>query len=281
MDELSCELALSFDIPESWVFTVEVEEIGRVAVDETGRVDCEVEATSLEGAVLGSSNVSFEKSCETEVEGATAGSCLYEEGAGMVNSTRASFWLSLMEMTIFSRSTGVMCFSQGRLLLSVERWRVSSGRAVAASSSSSDTADSRLEDNSGTGMSLVAACGFAGFEKGVEGGEGGEQQKVSRFQSRQLRFSRRFPSSMACEVLEKSDHCEGEEVSGTCCGREGVMMSVGAGKERAYHAKEVLDAARVDCVQRGHFNPQQRVLGRKGHDGGDCEWRLGGRGRRE
>lgn len=85
---------------------------------------------------------------------------------------------------------------------------MSSGRAWGASesSSSSDTADSRLEDRSGRGMSVVAACGLKEFAGG-ERRSGCAQQKVSRFQRRQLRFSRRLPSSIACEVLEKSDHC--------------------------------------------------------------------------
>lgn len=156
--------------------------------------------------VAGSSKEILEKSWETDVTGATTGSGLKDE-AGMTNSTRSRCWLSLIEMTIFSRSTGVMCFSPPRILLSVERWRVSSGRAWGASesSSSSDTAESRLEDRSGSGMSAVAACGLKEFAGG-ERRSGWAQQKVSRFQRRQLRFSRRLPSSIACEVLEKSDH---------------------------------------------------------------------------
>jgi len=161
---------------------------------------------SVEPVVVeGSSKEILEKSWETDVTGATTGSGLNDE-AGMTNSTRSRCWLSLIEMTIFSRSTGVMCFSPPRVLLSVERWRVSSGRAwgTSESSSSSDTADSRLEDRSGSGMSLVAACGLK--EAGGERRSGCAQQKVSRFQRRQLRFSSRLPSSMAWEVFEKSDH---------------------------------------------------------------------------
>ena len=35
-----------------------------------------------------------------------------------------------------------------------------------------------------------------------------------------------------------------------------------------YHSKEVLDAAGVDGVQRGHLDAQQRVFGSERHDGG-------------
>ena len=135
----------------------------------------------------------------------------------------SSSCVSLMEMTIFSRSTGVMCFSRPRLLLSHEKSRhVSSGRALGMtvavacgdggieSSLSSDDAESRLDDSSGTGMSVVAAFGFREFETGDEvvnrACDSGLQQNVSRFHNRQLRFSSRRPSSIACEVLENNDH---------------------------------------------------------------------------
>lgn len=39
------------------------------------------------------------------------------------------------------------------------------------------------------------------------GGDSGAQQKVSRFHSRQERFSRRLPLCIACPVLENKDHC--------------------------------------------------------------------------
>lgn len=88
---------------------------------------------------------------------------------------------------------------------------------------SSDEADSRLEDNSGTGMSLllgleVAAIGCCAVAIRVVlrmrvVGCRGAQQKVSRFQSRHERFSNRLPSSIACEVFEKSDHCKDKQVS--------------------------------------------------------------------
>jgi hypothetical protein len=170
VDELSCEPDLSCDMCELWVLRVEDEAIGKAAVGvmAIGAAGSVGAGALGAGALLvsGWSNVNLEKSWEIEVEGSTAGtttgSGLYED-AGMANSTRSRCWLSLMEMTIFSRSTGVMCFSRATFLLSVERWRVSSGRADGAqeaSSRSSDTAESRLDDNSGTGMSVVAACGL-------------------------------------------------------------------------------------------------------------------------
>lgn len=132
--------------------------------------------------------------------------------------------VSLMEMTIFSRSTGVMCFSRPLLLLSQESAHRSSGRAFgimvalaggdddSSSSLSSDNVESRLEDSSGTGMSVVAAFGFREIEMGGEAVEracdSALQQKVSRFHNRQLKFSNRLPSSIACDVFENNDHCD-------------------------------------------------------------------------
>ena len=129
-----------------------------------------------------------------------------------------------METTIFSKSMGVMCFSRPLLVLLVESVRRSSGRAfgmmavadapgdMPSSRSSSDEAESRLDDNSGTGMLVGAAFGLTANEHRGENVEAfawcfGSQQNVSRFQSRQLRFSNRLPSSIACDVLENSDHC--------------------------------------------------------------------------
>ena len=87
---------------------------------------------------------------------------------------------------------------------------VVAGGDAPSSSSSSDDTESRLEDSSGTGMSVVAAFGLPeNVSRGELDGcafDFDVQQKVSRFHSRQLRFSRRLPSSMACEVLENNDH---------------------------------------------------------------------------
>ena len=135
----------------------------------------------------------------------------------------SSSFVSLIEITIFSRSHGVMCFSRPLLVQSRATVCRNSGRALgivvaaigdtaASSSSNSDSdAESRLEDSAGTGMSVAAAFGLSEHAARVGGMverafESGLQQKVSRFQSLQLRFSSRLPSSMACEVFENNDH---------------------------------------------------------------------------
>lgn len=242
------------------MLSVEVEEIGKavvgaMAIGAAGSLGSLGATGSLDLVVVsGWSNVNLEKSWTT---GDTATGSGLNEDAGMANSIRSRCWLSLIEMTIFSRSTGVMCFSRATFLLSVERWRVSSGRvdgAQDASSSSSDTAESRLDDSSGTGMSPVAARGLyeAGGVRRRGLGSGCAQQKVSRFQRRQLRFSSRLPSSIAWEVLEKSDHCGRRKESGTDLRVE--WRKFPGARVGTYHAKEVLDAAGVDCVQGRHFH---------------------------
>lgn len=158
-------------------------------------------------------------------------------GVGIGSAIGSSCLVSLMLCTIFSKSTGVMCFSRPLLVLLKESCLRNSGRAfgivvelkvedvagvddVSSSSRSSDPADSRLVDSSGTGMSVVAACGLTANEHRGESVERacvcGAQQNVSRFHSRQLRFSNRFPSSIACEAFEKSDHCFGTALATKC-----------------------------------------------------------------
>lgn len=68
------------------------------------------------------------------------------------------------------------------------------------SSSSFDDKDSRLDER--LGMSLAAGSDTEARDRAF----GGEQQKVSLFHRRQLRFSKRLPSSTACDVFEKIDH---------------------------------------------------------------------------
>ena len=190
--------------------TVDVDDCNSAACDvvndsELGAVESELEESS-----------SAEESCDTEVEGGSTG--VVEEVAGMGRSMSSSFDVSLIEMTIFSRSTGVMCFSRPRL--SQLSARLSSGRAlgmvvaeagVSVASESlnpSEDVESRLDDSSGTGMSLVAAFGIENRGACVDRAcDSGLQQKVSRFHRRQLRFSSRLPSSIACDVLENNDHC--------------------------------------------------------------------------
>lgn len=169
------------------------------------------------------------------------GSIGYEGGVAtlMVGRSMGSSGLaSLIEMTIFSRSIGVMCFSRPRLrLLSVDSLRLSSGRALGmrgvmgddASTASSLETDSRLEERAG--IARVSGCEDARWadvvcfvgraatvvaregcrhEEGMVrevGCESGAQQKVSRFHKRQLRFSSRRPFSIACEAFENKLHC--------------------------------------------------------------------------
>ena len=133
------------------------------------------------------------------------------EGVGMGSSIGStSSWFCLIEMTMFSRSMGVICFSRPRL----QSARHNSGRAfgilvVAGAdrdcSSSSEDSELTLDENDKRGMGMSVA---AAFGDGVEGGSF-EQQNVSRFHSLQLRFSSRLPSSMACDVFENNDHCGG------------------------------------------------------------------------
>lgn len=86
----------------------------------------------------------------------------------------------------------------------------------------------------------------------------GWQQKVSRFHNRQLRFSNLLPSSIACDVFENSDHCVHKLVSGTLADQT---------SSSTYHSKEIFDRTCVDCVQRRHFDAQQRMLWSERHDG--------------
>jgi len=138
-------------------------------------------------------------------------------GADIGNSIGSIWCVSLMEMTIFSRSMGVMCFSRPRLvLLLLESTLRSAGcafgmhvagqEAVSSSSKSSEMALSSEEERAGTGMLVAAAFGRS--ETSDLACDSGAQQNVSLFHNRQDKFSNRFPSSIACDVLEKSDHCE-------------------------------------------------------------------------
>ena len=110
----------------------------------------------------------------------------------------------------------MMCFSRPLLLHCIASAPLSSGRALVAggdgmlSTLPSEDSESRLDESAGTGMSVVAAFGM--FERDIRGVgveracDSGLQQNVSRFQSLQLKFSNRLPSSIACDVFENSDH---------------------------------------------------------------------------
>lgn len=108
-------------------------------------------------------------------------------------------------------------------------------------SSSSDAADSRLEESEGT-CSAAAALGLSAIEHRWSDDLDRDcfalQQNVSRFHNRQLRFSNRLPSWIACDVLDKMDHC-----------RLCQWTLVERGPDLPYHAKQVLDAGRVDRPQ--------------------------------
>lgn len=200
---------------DSFVSTVDAEDSRMVACEAEG---CGVVSSSGVCDCFVESMWSFERSCDADVESGSA--TAFEDGGGIGRSSGSSCCVSLIEMTIFSRSMGVMCFSRPLLLLLEESVRRSSGRASGmvvwrvadVSSVSSDTADSTLDESAGTGMSVVAAFGRAGNE--TRGGkvdracDSGLQQNVSRFHKRHDRFSNRLPSSMACDVLENKDHCE-------------------------------------------------------------------------
>ena len=180
-----------------------------------------------------------------------------------------------MDMTIFSRSIGVICFSHARLLFSVDSSRVSSGRACGStedevSSKSSDAADSRLEDSSGMsdmGMSAV----FGLLEKDERGSSptracmSGWQQNVSLFHNRHDRFSNRLPSATALDVLEKSDHipkrfstlrvsivCNAgtSTRNSECSGLNGILAVVNGGEE--YDVVKVLTTFAVANVTSVH-----------------------------
>ena len=121
---------------------------------------------------------------------------------------------SCMEETIFSRWTEVICFSLPRLLdwnecaASVEPGVIAKGAVCrcwcrSSSSEASDTAESTLADNSGTstfgGLELVISIAGVVASWGC-----GSQQSISRFQTRQLRFSNRRPSSIESAHFEKT-----------------------------------------------------------------------------
>lgn len=129
------------------------------------------------------------------------------EGSGE-SGTRS--WFVLIEATIFSRSIEEMCgcfrdrFSAESLRRSSGRARLGHDRVERCSPSSEDTV-SRLEERAGSVVKAVEVevvevdC-LRPSESGVWR-VSGAQQKDSRENNLQLRFSRRFPSSMACAHL--------------------------------------------------------------------------------
>ena len=111
-------------------------------------------------------------------------------------------FFSLMEMTIFSRSMGVMWFCwRPRVRCSEDSLLLNSGLTTGegsnddTSSWSESSVDDTLLERAGRGMFFRA--------RGMR-----EHTNVSRFHRRQLRFSNRLPSSMASEILLKTTACQ-------------------------------------------------------------------------
>lgn len=120
VEELASDPA-RFDSGEPSVLTVEAEDSSKVACEDEG---CGVESSSslfcgceMVGICMG--ECSGECSGEVKVLPFSAGlEGVDAVGRGM--SSGSSSFFSLIEITIFSRSIGVMCFSQPLLLLSIE-----------------------------------------------------------------------------------------------------------------------------------------------------------------
>ncbi len=141
---------------------------------------------------------------------------------------------------IFCISFEVICFSWR---CSHELVHLSSGGLLGGPSSSED-AESQLEDKSGTESSWAVVASDVAHRDVLS--RAFLQQNVSRFQRRQLRFSNRLPSSIACDVLEKSDHCTRHMLAFTVTFRGHAS---GVRRKRAtYHSKEVLHTVSLDGI---------------------------------
>lgn len=143
------------------------------------------------------------------------GLSLFNMKAGSESEGKGSrFFFSCIEMTIFSRSIGVMCFSRPLLRCSVESLLRNPGRTTGEgggkASSMSDSLEETLLDNAGTGMCCLARGDKLHLPASGERGcwVSGEQQNVSRFHNLQLRFSSRLPSSIASEILENTEEMD-------------------------------------------------------------------------
>ena len=139
----------------------------------------------------------------------------------MLRVMGSSSFFSLMVMTIFSRSSGVIWRSRPRLLLLTESFLRIRGCAMSRgadvdeevlslsnSSASSSASESRLPERLGTSveyrpsefLDAIEMAGVVAFAS-----ETGSQQNVSLFHNLQLKFSNRRPSSNDPEHLEKTD----------------------------------------------------------------------------
>lgn len=191
-------------------------------------------------------------------------------GSGDRGSSLSFSWI---EDIIFSRSTGVICFSLPRLQLSVESFRRNSGLENSSAEDvgsedkmacSFESSDSILEEREGSDMSSVFDrlenfhCGH-GINCGCCSGA---QQNVSRFHNLQLRFSRRLPFSMTSEHFENTVRCKCQY----------VCHAKGAGESQKVltrpHAKQILHIMRVDCMYFGEVDTEQCLLRPERHIAG-------------
>ena len=145
------------------------------------------------------------------VDGNTAGMA-----SAIVGESGPICCLSWIETTIFSRPSDVMCFSLPRLAAIVS-WGVRGGEVLISRgavgehsgfsgvSDSSEATESTLDESSGT--SFFFGLGLGSVIAGVVASFGWvSQQRVSRAQNRQLRFSSLRPSSTVSAHFEKTEH---------------------------------------------------------------------------
>jgi hypothetical protein len=167
VEELSCEPTVwdDFDSLDPVVSTVEADDSRRVACD------AEAEGVGSSSSSSSSSSTGMGRSGDWADVSSSLGrdDCVGVEGVGGIGrvvgvrvgmeiSSGSRSFVAVMVVTIFSRSTGVMCFSRPRLvLLSMEDGlRRGSGRGLAmrgvigmVKPSSSESAESRLEERAG------------------------------------------------------------------------------------------------------------------------------------
>jgi hypothetical protein len=190
--ELASELS-DGDASSSWVWTVEAEDSRSVPCDAL--MDSECVEWLWEWRVAGADcRCSAGRSCDVETGG---------EFVDLVRGDETGRWRgsrSLVSSMLRIRlciSLEVICFS---CRSSHELAHLSSGGLFGGPQSSSEM-ESQLVDSWGMESSAaVASSSKEMFSRAFL------QQKVSLFHSLQLRFSNRLPLSIACEVLEKSDH---------------------------------------------------------------------------
>lgn len=139
----------------------------------------------------------------------------------MLGASGSRSFFSLIVMTIFSRSSGVICRSRPRLRLFTESclwisgWAMSRGADVeeelsVSNSKASSSNESRLPERLGTSVleyrpsELLDEMEIAGVV--ALASDTGSQQKVSLFHNLQLKFSSLRPSSNEPAHLEKTVH---------------------------------------------------------------------------